>query len=736
MPYTPSEYTSWPSEDAWRQASLYRGNSSGYEAMTLSTDSDITDLKNWIALGNLAIVSVDANQYSELTSDDVWTLDNYVTPSENHANTIVGYDDGFAYTEEGMSRNGAFKIANSWGVGGWENTADGFYWISYEAMKQRVGFCMFYEDKIGYQPEILASFGIEHPMRAECDITIGVGNETSPIQTKHFNSYIDGGDLPFPSDNVVIDITEFKNQLPTLWDEQFFLRVFDGGGSTNGTIADFSINYMHSQDVPVSTVDHNAVYVKLLFSPTSAVRVIPQSLSLLDGQAFGQKLTTAVVVEDISDLFSFDLVFSWDQNYLQHVNHTVTVPSQDYSDPIAPSPYGGTLNQGSAISLNEVNETIGTLEVTCESGEYAEEFAGNGTMFVITLSVKHQSNSTVQVPLIVTSSKLCDKYGLSLLHRVKEGSVTIPPLLDTTPPTILLISPQPRSYDTDTVPLTFLVSEPCPWMGYSLDNTANVTIATNTTIKALEGSHRVVFYATDTSGNTGESEIISFSIAIDLFSIKVLSPEGITYQHNFVELELVTSKQASWIAYSLDGGINVTIAQNCTLHDLADEHHNITFYATDTLGNTASSDSTRFTVDTRPPDLTGMSQYPGVLEIEPETGVSVNVTATDAVSGVRRVTLNYTAGNGKWSTVNMIPLQDNVWKASIPAFGSNARIEYLIVAEDNAGNRIASAHTIYEYPNQTAGSTMATVIGIILMLLASGVVFAILVSSGHNESKV
>jgi hypothetical protein len=78
------------------------------------------------------------------------------------------------------------------------------------------------------------------------------------------------------------------------------------------------------------------------------------------------------------------------------------------------------LNQGSAISLNEVNETIGTLEVTCESGEYAEEFAGNGTMFVITLSVKHQSNSTVQVPLIVTSSKLCDKYGLSLLHRVKD----------------------------------------------------------------------------------------------------------------------------------------------------------------------------------------------------------------------------------------------------------------------------------------------------------------------------
>ncbi len=737
MPYTPSEYTSWPSEDAWHEASLYRGNSSGYEAMILSTDSDITNLKNWIALGNLAIVSVDANQYSKLTSDDVWTLDNYVTPSENHANTIVGYDDSFAYTEEGMPRNGAFKIANSWGVGGWEKAVDGFYWISYEAMKQRVGFCMFYEDKVGYQPEILASFRIEHPKRAECDITIGVGDEASPIQTKHFNGYIDGGDLPFPLGNIVIDITEFKNQLQTLWDEQFFLRVYDGGSSTNGTITDFSTNYLHSQDVPVSTVNHNAVYVKLLFSPTSVVRVIPQSLLLPDGQVTGQKLTVAVVVEDVSSLFSFDLGFSWDQNYLQYENHTVTVPFQDYVDPIAPSPYGGTMNQGSAISLNEINQTAGSLKITCESGESAEEFTGNGTMFVITLGIKHQLNSTVQVPLIVTSSILCDEYGLSLLHRVKEGSVIIPPFLDTTPPTVLIISPQPRSYDTDTVPLTFLVSEPCPWIGYSLDDTANVTIATNATINVLkEGSHGVVVYATDTSGNTGESEIMSFSISIDHFSIEVLSPENSTYPHNSVELELATSRQASWIAYSLDGGLNVTISQNCTLHDLADEHHNIVFYATDTAGNTASSDNTRFTVDTRPPNLTDMSQYPGIREIEPEIGVSVSVTATDAVSGVRRVTLNYTAGNGKWATINMTPLQDNVWRASIPAFGSSARVEYLIVAEDNVGNRITSAHTIYEYPNQTAGFPMATIIGIILMLLASGVVLVLLTLSRYNEASV
>jgi hypothetical protein len=130
-----------------------------------------------------------------------------------------------------------------------------------------------------------------------------------------------------------------------------------------------------------------------------------------------------------------------------------------------------------------------------------------------------------------------------------------------------------------------------------------------------------------------------------------------------------------------------------------------------------------------------MSQYPGIQEIEPEIGVLVNVTATDAVSGVRRVTLNYTTGNGKWTTINMTPLQNNVWKASIPAFGPGARVEYLIAAEDNAGNRITSAHTIYKYPNQTAGFPIAATIGM-MILVASGVVLVLLALSRRDEASV
>jgi len=262
MPYDPNDHTSWPSEEAWREAPLYRGNSSGWEYMPIWTDDDIASLKNWIASDNLAEISVDGYKYSQLTSNDIWTLDNYVNPSVNHANTIVGYDDNIAYMEQGQTRHGAFKVANSWGVGGWENVADGCYWISYEAMKQRVGLYEFYRDRIGYEPELVASFRITHSKRGECNITVGVDS-----QTKWFNQYIHGGDQSFCSNNILFDITEFKDAMPNVYGQQFFLKVYDGGSSTTGTINKFAVEYAQSESSPLSTINNGYVYAYVTLLP-------------------------------------------------------------------------------------------------------------------------------------------------------------------------------------------------------------------------------------------------------------------------------------------------------------------------------------------------------------------------------------------------------------------------------------------------------------------------------------
>jgi parallel beta-helix repeat protein len=270
MPYDPLDYVSWPSEEAWSEAPLYRADGSTIDYLLLSTYDDLQSLKNWIASGNLAVIGVDANQYPSL-DNDVWTLDNYLSPSVNHANTIVGYDDTVAYSEEGQTRYGAFKIANSWGVGEWENVPDGFYWISYEAMMQRVEDCMFFSDRIGYEPTVLSSFRIDHSMRSECSISIGMGDHDFPVVAKSFSYLVKGGSHPFCANNIVFDVTEFKDSVSTVYGQLFFIKVYDGGTPTTGTIMNFSIMHVASKDTPIATIQ--GAYVHADVTLTYVIKV-------------------------------------------------------------------------------------------------------------------------------------------------------------------------------------------------------------------------------------------------------------------------------------------------------------------------------------------------------------------------------------------------------------------------------------------------------------------------------
>lgn len=308
MPYDPNDHTSWPSEAAWREAPLYRGNSTGYEYVILDTNEDIANLKNWIASAHLAVINMDANQYDDLTSDDVWTLDNYAGGG-GHANTIVGYDDNLEYIEESETRHGAFKIANSWGIGGWENVDDGCYWISYEAMKQREGYCMFFRDRVNYEPKLVASFQMDHLKRGECEITVGIGSRSTPIQTKRFDNWMmNGGDQPFCPNSVVFDITEFEDAVPTVINQSFFMKVFDGASSTTGAINSFLIEHYYdytsgnlrvestSDDVPVDTSNYEYVFAELVLRSLHDIGITSIAMSkTVVGQGFNLQINVSIM---------------------------------------------------------------------------------------------------------------------------------------------------------------------------------------------------------------------------------------------------------------------------------------------------------------------------------------------------------------------------------------------------------------------------------------------------------
>jgi len=270
MPWDSSDQATWPSENAWWEAAYYRGASTGLEVLSVDTADGILSLKNLIASGNLALIGVNASQLSPLTSEDVWTVDNYNPGGTNHRNTVVGYDDNMTYLEGGSWSKGAFKIANSWGVGVWENVSDGCYWISYKAMSQRVESVMFYRDRIGYVPALTCSFRIEHPVRGDCDIAIGMGTHDHPYVLK-ITDYICGGNFSFCPNNIVLDITEFMDAVPNVYGQPFFIRVYDrgiddplGGTSATGTILYFAVENTVSSNPPVTTVNDGYVFTDLI----------------------------------------------------------------------------------------------------------------------------------------------------------------------------------------------------------------------------------------------------------------------------------------------------------------------------------------------------------------------------------------------------------------------------------------------------------------------------------------
>jgi len=210
--------------------------------------------------------------------------------------------------------------------------------------------------------------------------------------------------------------------------------------------------------------------------------------------------------------------------------------------------------------------------------------------------------------------------------------------------------------------------------------------------------------------------------------IQILSPCNMTYATSSVPLTFTINKVASWIGYSLDGQANVTISGNSTLTALQDGTHYVVVYANDTCGTMGSSNTVYFAIDTTPPDISDVRQFPSTDNVLPEDEVKVNATVTDDVSGVKLVTLFYAYANssGTWIRVaNMTRLEGNVWNGTIPNLPYGTNVTYTIFAEDNVGNSITTAEMGYDihYPVIPEFSPFLVVSLFIMVTLSAVIVY-------------
>jgi N-acetylneuraminic acid mutarotase len=167
----------------------------------------------------------------------------------------------------------------------------------------------------------------------------------------------------------------------------------------------------------------------------------------------------------------------------------------------------------------------------------------------------------------------------------------------TVPPALQVLAPENRTYASNNVSMVLSVNKPTSWIGYSLDDHANVTVSGDTVLTGLaEGQHRLLVYANDTFGNTASSNLVQFNVDTLPPTVSVFSPENKTYDGSDIRSVIVVDEPFSWLGYSLDGQDNVTITGNVTLAVLREGSHNITFYAEDTVGNAGTSGTVYFNV--------------------------------------------------------------------------------------------------------------------------------------------
>ena len=132
------------------------------------------------------------------------------------------------------------------------------------------------------------------------------------------------------------------------------------------------------------------------------------------------------------------------------------------------------------------------------------------------LHVIYHSTGLVKLPELsegLHSLTVCLETGVSNNHIKPLYVDTVNFAIDTTPQSIVLLSPENKTYTTTDIPLDFTINEQASKTSYCLDGGNDTAIDGNTTLTALSlGAHNLTVSAVDKAGHVGTSRTAYFNI--------------------------------------------------------------------------------------------------------------------------------------------------------------------------------------------------------------------------------
>jgi len=119
-------------------------------------------------------------------------------------------------------------------------------------------------------------------------------------------------------------------------------------------------------------------------------------------------------------------------------------------------------------------------------------------------------------PCLITSTHYYRWYAKDTSGNWNSTGMMTFTIYNEDPIVVDIISPENRTYSSNTVDIKYTVSSPfeISWIGYSLDKKPNVTLTGNTTINVNEAVHNIIFYGNTTYGVTNSSQKIYFTVAL------------------------------------------------------------------------------------------------------------------------------------------------------------------------------------------------------------------------------
>ena len=216
-----------------------------------------------------------------------------------------------------------------------------------------------------------------------------------------------------------------------------------------------------------------AAFINPVTSQSTTVKVDPP-LTQYYTKATGQEFTVAVKIIDVTNLYGFDIKFSWNTTFLDYVSHSVHVPRNSYLD--------GVLWNPTIFLADDVNATAGTYGIAYSSINPAPTFNGTGTVFTMTFKVKYhpvQPEPDANVTLELYSTDLVGyvppNATYAILHTRQNGTV----ILHALPPISTQLYVQPtvfRKSQGASFPLNVTVQDVIDLYAFDITLNYNTTV--------------------------------------------------------------------------------------------------------------------------------------------------------------------------------------------------------------------------------------------------------------------